>query len=283
MNIQWYPGHMAKARRLVKENLKLVDVVIEILDARIPASSRNQEIGGLTGQKPRLVVLNKSDLADPLLTGQWEKYFSIEGYHAVAVNSLSGRGLKGVPGHVRRLAVEGKVESRPSFGGRSRAPRCMVVGIPNVGKSLFINKLAGRRAARVEDRPGITRGPQWIRVAGNIDLMDMPGILWPKLDDQEVAFRLAATGAIREEVFDLIAVAGKLMKWLTEYYPAAIQKRYKLEDLPADPLEMLEAIGMKRGFVRSGGVIDIFQSAQVVLKEFREGRLGRFTLDRPEL
>lgn len=274
---------MAKARRLVKENLKLVDVVIEILDARIPASSRNQEIGGLTGQKPRLVVLNKSDLADPLLTGQWEKYFSIEGYHAVAVNSLSGRGLKGVPGHVRRLAVEGKVESRPSFGGRSRAPRCMVVGIPNVGKSLFINKLAGRRAARVEDRPGITRGPQWIRVAGNIDLMDMPGILWPKLDDQEVAFRLAATGAIREEVFDLIAVAGKLMKWLTEYYPAAIQKRYKLEDLPADPLEMLEAIGMKRGFVRSGGVIDTFQSAQVVLKEFREGRLGRFTLDRPEL
>ncbi len=274
---------MAKARRLVKENLKLVDVVIEILDARIPASSRNQEIGGLTGQKPRLVVLNKSDLADPLLTGQWEKYFSIEGYHAVAVNSLSGRGLKGVPGHVRRLAVEGKVESRPSFGGRSRSPRCMVVGIPNVGKSLFINKLAGRRAARVEDRPGITRGPQWIRVAGNIDLMDMPGILWPKLDDQEVAFRLAATGAIREEVFDLIAVAGKLMKWLTEYYPAAIQKRYKLEDLPADPLEMLEAIGMKRGFVRSGGVIDTFQSAQVVLKEFREGRLGRFTLDRPEL
>lgn len=274
---------MAKARRLVKENLKLVDVVIEILDARIPASSRNQDIGGLTGQKPRLVVLNKSDLADPLLTGQWEKYFSIEGYHAVAVNSLSGRGLKGVPGHVRRLAVEGKVESRPSFGGRSRAPRCMVVGIPNVGKSLFINKLAGRRAARVEDRPGITRGPQWIRVAGNIDLMDMPGILWPKLDDQEVAFRLAATGAIREEVFDLIAVAGKLMKWLTEYYPAAIQKRYKLEDLPADPLEMLEAIGMKRGFVRLGGVIDTFQSAQVVLKEFREGRLGRFTLDRPEL
>ncbi len=270
---------MARARRLVKENLKLVDVVIELLDARIPASSHNQDISSLTGQKPRLVALNKSDLADPQWTREWEKYFSFEGYHAVAVNSLSGRGLQGIPSLVRRL-VAGKASPRSS-GARARASRCMVIGIPNVGKSLFINKLAGRRAARVENRPGITRGLQWIRVAENIDLMDMPGILWPKLDDPEVAFRLAATGAIKEEVFDPVAAAGKLIKWLSEYYPAAVHKRYKLEELSVEPEELLGAIGIKRGFIRSGGVIDTFQSAQVVLKEFREGRLGRFTLDRP--
>lgn len=280
MDIQWYPGHMAKTKRLVKENLKLVDVVIEVLDARIPASSRNPDLGGIAGAKPRLVVLNKSDLADPALTRLWKDYFAGAGWPAVAVDSVSGRGIREVPGLVQQL-VAPKMASLVSSGRRPRAARCMVLGIPNVGKSFFINKLVGRRVARTEDRPGVTRGRQWIRVAGNLDLMDTPGILWPKLDDPEVSFRLAVTGAIKEDVFDLNAVAGKLLKWLAENHPAAVRERYGLENLPEEPEELLKAAGAKRGFYMSGGTVDLLKSARNILKEFREGKLGRFTLDEP--
>lgn len=282
MDIHWYPGHMAKAKRLVKENLKLVDVVIEVLDARIPSSSRNPDINGIAGQKPRLVVLNKSDLADPELTRRWKDVFSGEGDSVVAVDSVNGRGVREVPGLVQQLAAP-KIALLVASGRRPRAARCMVLGIPNVGKSFFINKLVGQKVTRTGDKPGVTRGQQWIRVAGNLDLMDTPGILWPKLEDPEAAFRLAVTGAIKEEVFELNAVSGKLIKWLAENYPEAVRERYKLESLAGEPEELLEAIGAKRGFFISGGAVDTLKSAQNVLKEFQEGKLGRFTLDAPRL
>ncbi len=282
MDINWYPGHMAKAKRLVKENLKLVDIVIEVLDARIPASSRNPDISNITGQMPRMVILNKSDLADPLMTSLWKKAYSKEGYTVVAVDSMSGRGIREVPVMIRRMAKP-KMTSLVSSGRRSRAERCMVIGIPNVGKSLFINKLVGRRAARTGEKPGVTRGQQWIRVAEQIELMDTPGILWPKLDDPETAFRLAVTGAIKEEVFDPVEVAGKLLKRLVKTCPDLVGERYRLDRLPEEPGELLEAIGARRGFFVSGGYVDNLKSASIVLKEFREGKLGRHTLDEPGL
>ena len=279
MDIQWYPGHMAKAKRLVKENLKLVDVVIEVLDARIPASSRNPDINEIAGPKPRLVVLSKSDLADPDQTRHWKDFFAREGGNpAVAIDSVSGRGIREVPPLVQQLAAP-KMASLVSSGRRPRAARCMVLGIPNVGKSLFINKLVGQRVTRTGDKPGVTRGQQWIRVAGNLDLMDTPGVLWHKFDDPEVGFRLAITGAIKEEVYDVYGVAGELIYWLASHYAEAVRERYKLEELSGEPGELLQAIGAKRGFFRSGGAVDTFKSAHNVLKEFREGKLGRFTLD----
>jgi ribosome biogenesis GTPase A len=279
MDIQWYPGHMAKARRLVKENLKLVDVVIEVLDARIPSSSRNPDIDELAGQKPRLIILNKSDLADPEQTRLWKAVFGKAGFPSIAVDSVKGVGVRSVPDQVKKLATP-KIEALVSTGRRPRAPRCMVLGIPNVGKSFFINKLVGQRAARTGDKPGVTRGQQWIRVAGNIDLLDTPGILWPKLENQEAAYRLAVTGAIKDEVYDLLATAGRLLKWLAGNYPEAVQERYKIDDLAAEPEQLLEAVGARRGFYISGGAVDSLKSARIVIKEFREGKLGRYTLDR---
>lgn len=282
MDIQWFPGHMAKTRRQIKEDLKLVDVVIEVLDARIPFSSRNPDINVITGGKPRLIVLNKADLADPVLTGTWEGFFLKTGASAAAVDSLSGRGVRLVPGLVQHLTAE-KMASLASSGRRPRPARCMVVGIPNVGKSFFINKLAGRSVTKTEDRPGITRGRQWIRVGGSLDLMDTPGVLWPKFEDAEVAFRLAATGAIKEDIYDLNTVAGKLLKWLAENYPHTLRERYNLpEELPEEPEEMLRAVGARRGFLKPGGNVDTLKAAQVVLKEFRGGKLGRLTLEAPE-
>lgn len=280
MDIQWFPGHMAKAGRQVKEDLKLVDAVIEILDARIPASSRNPDINEIVGGKPRLIILNKSDLANPVSTKRWEDFFSKTGCLAVAVDSMSGRGLREVPGLIQQLTAP-KMASLVSSGRRPRPARCMVLGIPNVGKSFFINKLVGRRAAKAENRPGVTRGRQWIKVAGNLELMDTPGILWPKLGDSGVSFHLAVTGAIKEAVFDLNDVAGELLKWLAENYPEAIRERYKLEELPEGPEALLEAVGAKRGFFNSGGTVDTSKAAKTVLKEFRGGKLGRFTLEEP--
>lgn len=282
MDIQWYPGHMAKTRRQIKEDLKLVDIVIEVLDARIPASSRNPDINVITGGKPRLIVLNKSDLADPVLTGCWEDFFLKAGLTPAAVDSLNGRGIKFVPGLVQQLTAK-KMASLVSLGRRPRPSRCMVVGIPNVGKSYFINKLAGRNVTKTEDKPGITRGRQWIRVEGVLDLMDTPGVLWPKFEDAAVSFRLAATGAVKENVYDLYEVAGYLLKWFSENYPHVLRERYKIMgELPADPEEMLTAVGNRRGFLTPGGKVDTLKAAQIVLKEFRGGKLGRFTMEAPE-
>lgn len=282
MDIQWFPGHMAKTRRQIKEDLKLVDVIIELLDARIPFSSRNPDINTITGGKPRLIVLNKSDLADPVLTRTWEGIFFKTGLPAVAVDSLSGRGIRLVPVLVQKLTAA-KMAALASSGRRPRPARCMVVGIPNVGKSFFINRLAGRSVTKTEDRPGITRGRQWIRLAGGLDLMDTPGVLWPKFEDASVSFRLAATGAIKEDIYDMNTVAGNLLKWLSENYPHALRERYKLpEELPEGPEELLRAVGSRRGFLTAGGNADTLKAAQVVLKEFRGGKLGRFTLEAPE-
>lgn len=282
MDIQWFPGHMAKTRRQIKEDLKLVDIVIEVLDARIPASSRNPDINVITEGKPRLIVLNKSDLADPVLTGSWEGFFLKAGLPAAAVDSLSSRGVRLVPGLVQQLTAK-KMASLVSSGRRPRPARCMVVGIPNVGKSYFINKLAGRSVTKTEDKPGITRGRQWIRLAGSLELMDTPGVLWPKFEDAAVSFRLAATGAIKEDIYDLHDVAGHLLKWLSENYPHALRDRYKITgELPVEPEEMLKAVGSRRGFLTPGGNVDTLKAAQIVLKEFRGGKLGRFTMEAPE-
>lgn len=282
MDIQWFPGHMAKTRRQIKEDLKLVDVIIEVLDARIPFSSRNPDINAITAGKPRLIVLNKSDLADPVMTRSWEGVFLKIGLPVAVVNSLSGRGIKLVPGLVQQLTAP-KMDSLACSGRRPRPARCMVIGIPNVGKSYFINKLAGRSVTKTEDKPGITRGRQWIRIAGSLDLMDTPGVLWPKFADVAVAFRLAATGAIKEDVYDLYDVAGNLLKWISENYPHALRERYKIMgELPAEPEEMLRAVGSRRGFLTPGGKVDTLKAAQIVLKEFRSGKLGRFTMDMPE-
>lgn len=272
---------MAKAKRLVTENLKLVDVVIELLDARIPASSRNPDINEITGAKPKLVVLNKSDLADPDLTGRWVNIFKQAGTPALAVDSTSGRSVRGVPALVRQLAAPVMARLK-SAGRRPRAVRCMVLGIPNVGKSFLINKLADRRAAKTGYKPGVTRGQQWIKVDGSIDLLDTPGILWPKLAEPEAAFRLAVTGAVKEEVFNIYDVAVRLTKWLAVNRPEALKERYKLKELPGETEALLHLVGTSRGFIGAGGVVDLPKSAYNVLKEFREGKFGRFTLDPPE-
>ncbi|MGB9803252.1 ribosome biogenesis GTPase YlqF [Desulfofundulus sp.] len=280
MSIQWYPGHMARARRLVQENLKLVDVVIELLDARIPASSRNPLIGQIVSGKPHLVVLNKKDLADPDLTGLWLEWFRKHGLLALAVDSTCREGVAGVPMLVRRL-VDDKIAHQVARGRRPPDPRCMVVGIPNVGKSFFINALAGSRVARTGNRPGLTRGKQWIRLARGVELLDTPGVLWPKFEDPLVGLKLAATGAIREEVFDVEEVAAWLAEWLLRFSPTSLRERYHLEELPAQGYRLLELIGARRGLVGPGGVVDSYRAAVHLLKEFREGRLGRFTLDAP--
>ncbi len=283
MDIQWFPGHMSRAGRLLKESLKLVDVVIEVVDARIPQSSRNPVLEKTVGKKPLLVVLNKADLADPGLTARWEDYFRSKGLQALPADSVRGTGAGRITPAVREMAGP-KTVSLGSSGRLPRPPRCMIVGIPNVGKSLLINRLAGRKSAKTGNRPGVTRGQQWIRVAGEIDLLDTPGVLWPKFDDPEVGYRLAVTGAIKEQVFDLEAVAGRLAVWLAGGCPDCLRMRYRV-DLPAapDPQEVLEAIGKSRGFIQRGGGVDTRKAAVLLLKEFREGTLGRFTLESPEV
>ncbi|MBE3587459.1 MAG: ribosome biogenesis GTPase YlqF [Thermoanaerobacteraceae bacterium] len=280
MHVQWYPGHMARARRLLRENLKLVDVVIELLDARIPASSRNPQIAEILGHMPRLVVLNKADLADDEVTLHWLKWFSSRGTPAIAVDSTTGKGLGEVPSLVEELS-KSKIQALVSRGRRPRSPRCMVVGIPNVGKSLFINALVGRRVTRTGNRPGVTRGQQWIRLARGVELLDTPGVLWPKFDDRQVALKLAATGAIKEEICDVEEVAVWLAGWLLEHCPGPLQERYRLEQLPAGGHQLLELVASRRGQVGAGGVPDTGRAAIHLLKEFRAGKLGRVTLDEP--
>jgi len=283
MSIQWFPGHMSKARRLLKEKLKLVDVVIEVVDARIPSSSRNPALEETVGNKPLLVVLNKADLADPVLTARWEEYFRSTGVKALSVDSVRGTGAGRIVPMVKEMAGDRTI-SLGSSGRLPRPPRCMIAGIPNSGKSFLINRLAGRKSAKTENRPGVTKGQQWIRVAGEIDLLDTPGILWPKFEDPEVGYRLALTGAIREQVFDLEAVAVRLAGWLADNHPGCIRERYKVDlvAVTGDPAEVLAAIGQSRGLIQQGGRVDTYKAAVLLIKEFREGTLGRFTLDLPQ-
>jgi ribosome biogenesis GTP-binding protein YlqF len=281
MHIQWFPGHMAKAQRMIREQLKLVDVAIELLDARIPAASANPVIDELIGGKPRVVVLNKADLADPEGTERWLAFFRARGREAVAVESLAGGGARPLVGKVEKAAAA-TLARLVAKGIRPRAVRAMILGIPNVGKSSLINRLLGTATVRTGDKPGVTRGQQWLKIGRNLELLDTPGVLWPKLEDQDAAFRLAITGAISDEVFDREKVVATLLTLLQSDYPDRLAARYKLTGpLPADGLELLAAVGARRGCLRSGGVVDYEKAGRVVLSDFRDGKLGRFTLDTP--
>ena len=278
-SLQWYPGHMKKARRLIEENLKLVDVVIELLDARIPASSANPMLKEILSDKPRVIALNKADLADPSDTGAWIRYFSAQNVPAAAIDAVKGKGMKQLVSLTEELARP-RTDKFVSKGAKPRAARAMILGIPNVGKSSLINRLAGAARTRTEDRPGVTRAKQWIRVGNKMELLDTPGILWPKFESPMAALKLAFTGAIRDEIYDLERVACLLLELLSQKYPALLAERFKWnEPLPASGAELLELVGRKRGCLIRGGSVDLEKAAQIAVSEFRSGKLGRITLD----
>ena len=280
-NIQWFPGHMKKAKELVEDNLKLVDVVIELLDARIPASSANPMLQEIVVNKPRLVALNKADLADPAMTKRWLEYFKAQGIPAVAIDSVTGKGTKQLIKQTEELA-RAKTEKLVSKGANARKARVMILGIPNVGKSSLINRLAGAVKAKAADKPGVTRAKQWIRIGKELDLLDTPGILWPKFEDMKVGLKLAFTGAVNDEVYDLEQVTGLLLEVLHKDYPERLQERFKFKtELPETAADLMEAIGRKRGCLLRGGVIDFEKVQRIVLNEFRGGKLGVVSLDTP--
>lgn len=279
--IQWFPGHMTKAQRMIGENMKLVDAVAELLDARVPLSSRNPDIASLAGEKPRLVILNRTDLADPAITARWRAYFQKQGLPVLETDARSGKGVKQFPQAVRTL-LKDKLSELEAKGQGNRPLRVMILGIPNVGKSTLINALAGRKAAVAGDRPGVTRGKQWIHLENGIDLLDTPGILWPKFESQEVGEALALTRAIKAEVVDTETLAANFMLRLRATRPAAITERYKFTPDPdKNGFELLEDAGRKRGFLVSGGEVDIERMANVLLCEYHEGKLGRISLEAP--
>ncbi len=281
-NINWYPGHMKKATRMMEDSLSLVDAVVELRDARIPNSSRNPDVASIAGSKPRLIILNRADQADPQVTAAWRRALSGEGVSALETDCKSGRGVKSF-GDAARELLRDQIEKNESKGLTGKALRFMVVGIPNVGKSSFINRLAGRKAAETSDRPGVTRGKQWITLSSGIQLLDTPGILWPKFESEQVGLALAWTGAIRDDILDVELVASRLLERLRELYPKAIEERYRFSPDPEAPgYELLEQAGRKRGFLISGGEVNTERMARVLLDEFREGKLGRMTLERPE-
>lgn len=282
MNIQWYPGHMTKTKRLIVENLKHVDAVCEILDARIPISSRNPDLDILAKDKPRLIILNRVDLADSELTHTWTQYFKNHGMAVIETNAKGGTGVKSFAPALRSLLNE-KITYYEERGLIGRLIKVMICGIPNVGKSTFINRVAGRNVAKAEDRPGVTRGKQWIRVDAGIDMMDTPGILWPKFEDKLCGLHLAFTGAVKDDILDTETLAAHLMETLTELYPDTIRARYKVEpDINLNGYTLLEHAAQKRGFRISGGDFDLERMSRVLLDEFRSGVLGRMTLEKTD-
>ena len=283
MNIQWYPGHMTKTRRMIVDQMKHMDAVCEILDARIPLSSRNPDVEELTAGKPRLIVLNRIDVADPAATRRWAAYFRSRGFAVLEVNAKEGQGTARFAGAVREL-LKDKLAAYAEKGQAGRMIRVMILGIPNVGKSTFINKVAKRKTAKTEDRPGVTRTKQWVPIDASLELMDTPGMLWPKFEDQSVGLNLAYTGAVRDEIMDIETLACNLMAYLGKHYPQALLERYKVEVEPEDSgYDLLIKAGRKRGFVIRGGEVDTERMAKILLDEFRGGKLGRFTLELPEM
>ena len=281
MNIQWYPGHMTKTRRQIEADLKQVAAVCEIVDARIPISSRNPDIDAICGSKPRIIVLNRMDLADPNMTKRWQEYFRSQNMAAVATDCKTRKGISSFQPAVRSVLKE-KI-ARNAEKGMNRPIRVMVVGIPNVGKSTLINQISGRKGAKAENRPGVTRGKQWVTVDGGLLLLDTPGILWPKFEDPNVGMMLAYTGAVKENVIDTEELACRLMELLWKYYPETVRERYKIEVPEETPgYEMLEEAGRKRGFLMVRGEINTERMAKVLLDEYRSGKLGHFTLEAPE-
>ena len=283
MNIHWFPGHMTKAQRMIEENMKLVDAVCEIIDARIPFSSRNPDVERLSGTKPRLIILNRVDQADPSVTALWRNYYKIQGIHVLETDCKSGKGVSGFADAIR-FVLKDKIEAYAAKGQATRPLRIMILGIPNVGKSTFINKVAKRKAAIASDKPGVTRGKQWITIDQGLEMLDTPGILWPRFDSQEVGEFLAYTGAIRDEIIDRETLAANFMLRLREMYPQSIEQRYKFTPDPnANGFELLEEAAKKRGFIVSKGEYDLERMAAILLDEFRDGKLGRISLEKPEM
>ena len=281
MNIQWYPGHMTKTRRQIEADLKQVDAVCEIVDARIPVSSRNPDIDAICGNKPRIIVLNRMDLADPAATKAWMAYFRSKGMATVATDCKSRKGIGDFQPAVRSVLKE-KLQ-RNAEKGMNKPLRVMIVGIPNVGKSTLINQISGRKGAKAENRPGVTRGKQWVTVDSGLLLLDTPGILWPKFEDPNVGMMLAYTGAVKESIIDSEELAYRLMELLWKYYPDTVRQRYKV-DMPENTpgYELLEEAGRKRGYLLARGEINTERMAKVLLEEYRSGKLGHFTLEMPE-
>ncbi len=282
MVLQWFPGHMAKTRRLITDSLKLVDVVVELVDARLPLSSRNPEIDRIVGSRPRVLVLNKSDISDPESNRRWLEYFESKGICTVLADSLSGGGVKNIDTAIEKVLAD-KIERDLSRGIQRRPIRMLIVGIPNVGKSSLINRLAGRSAAKTGDRPGVTTAKQWIKLAGKYELLDTPGILWPKFEDEDVAKRIAFTGGIKDEIMDVEELAFYLTEFLCQNYPQMLTERYKIDNIDefADAYDLMELMGKKRGCIMSGGRVDMFRTANMILDDFRSARIGRITLEEP--
>ena len=279
MNLQWYPGHMTKAKRQMQEDLKLIDLIIELVDARIPLSSRNPDIDELGKNKARLILLNKSDLADERYNEQWSAYFQKKGFYVVKVNAKSGAGLKSIQGVIQE-ACKAKIESDRRRGIKNRPIRAMVVGIPNVGKSTFINSYAGKACAKTGNKPGVTKGKQWIRLNKTLELLDTPGILWPKFEDQEVGKRLAFIGSIKDEILNLEELSLELLDYIRTNYPGLLNTRYGIEE-EGTPVSLLEAVADKRKCLIRGQEIDYAKAAGIVMEEFRNGKIGRITLEFP--
>lgn len=281
MNYQWYPGHMTKAKRQMQEDIKLIDLIIELVDARIPLSSRNPDIDEMGRSKARLILLNKADLADERSNEAWMEYFQSKGFHTVKVNSRSGAGLKAIQGTVQEACKE-KIERDRRRGILNRPVRAMVVGIPNVGKSTFINSYAGRACTKTGNKPGVTRGKQWIRLNKNLELLDTPGILWPKFEDQSVGMKLAMIGSIKDDILNIEELAMELLKMLSSAYPGILKERYNISE-SQDGVTMLEEVAKARNCLIKGGNLDYAKAAQILLEEFRNGKLGRITLERPQV
>lgn len=279
MNLQWYPGHMTKAKRQMQEDLKLIDLIIELVDARIPLSSRNPDIDELGKNKARLILLNKSDLADERYNEQWSAYFQKKGFYVVKVNAKSGAGLKSIQGVIQE-ACKAKIERDRRRGIKNRPIRAMVVGIPNVGKSTFINSYAGKACAKTGNKPGVTKGKQWIRLNKTLELLDTPGILWPKFEDQEVEKRLAFIGSIKDEILNLEELSLELLDYIRTNYPGLLNTRYGIEE-EGTPVSLLEAVADKRKCLIRGQEIDYAKAAGIVMEEFRNGKIGRITLEFP--
>lgn len=277
MNVQWYPGHMTKAKRQMQEDIKLIDLIIELVDARVPLSSRNPDIDELGKNKARLILLNKADLADESQNEAWKKYFQDKGFFVVKVNSRSGAGMKAIHSVIQEACKE-KIQRDLRRGIKNRPIRAMVVGIPNVGKSTFINTFAGKACAKTGNKPGVTKGKQWIRLNKGVELLDTPGILWPKFEDQEVGIRLACIGSIKDDILNMDELALLLIQSLTSHYPGVLTNRYNIDE-SGKPVEILEQIARARGCLKKGEELDYTKAAALLFDDFRGGKIGRITLE----
>ena len=282
MHINWYPGHMKKTKELLQNNLSIDDIVVEVVDSRIPLASKNPDIDKIANNKPRIIVLNKEDLADPRETGKWISYYQKKGFIAISLNANNGNGIDRLISAIDK-AYEPQKEKFIAKGMLNRPPRIMIVGIPNSGKSSLINKLTGRKSAQTGDRPGVTKGKQWVRVKGNLEMLDTPGILWPKFEDDRVAMLLAFTGAIKDDVLNVEEIGYQLLDYIIKYDSSLVEKRYSIEIQEEDEtINVMDRIALERKFILKGKEIDYLRTGQTILNEFRAGAIGRITLETPE-